>query len=332
MRWAEARERHLVQHGPEDPAAPEVVPVPTLQEFVPRFMDGYARANRLKPSSTASKETILRVHLLPVLGDKPLNAIGTEDVQRLKDKLGSYAAKTVNNVLTTLNVVLKVAVDWDVIPRVPCVIKLVRAQKTEASFYDFDAYDRLQRAAAPDPLAYLVVLLGGDAGLRCGEIMALEWRDVDVENRQLCVARAEWEGQVTMPKGGKLRYVPMTTRLTGALRASRHLRSPRVVCDPDGTSLTRRRVQTLVGRVCRRADVKPGVHILRHTFCSHLALRGVPPKAIQGLAGHEDLTTTQRYLHLTPESLVSAIRLLEQGRGEIVEAEPATAAIAGFAG
>jgi len=52
------------------------------------------------------------------------------------------------------------------------------------------------------------------------------------------------------------------------------------------------------------------VHILRHTFCSHLAMRGAPARAIQELAGHEDLGTTQRYMHLNPATIESAIRLL----------------------
>jgi site-specific recombinase XerD len=57
--------------------------------------------------------------------------------------------------------------------------------------------------------------------------------------------------------------------------------------------------------------VRPGVHILRHTFCSHLAMRGAPARAIQDLAGHQDLLTTQRYMHLSPAAIESAIRLLE---------------------
>ena len=55
-----------------------------------------------------------------------------------------------------------------------------------------------------------------------------------------------------------------------------------------------------------------GVHILRHTFCSHLAMRGAPARAIQELAGHTDLSMTQRYMHLSPAALDAAIRLLEQ--------------------
>jgi integrase len=51
---------------------------------------------------------------------------------------------------------------------------------------------------------------------------------------------------------------------------------------------------------------------MRHSFCSHLAMRGAPAKAIQELAGHRDLSTTQRYMHLSPAAVEGAIRLLEQ--------------------
>ena len=55
--------------------------------------------------------------------------------------------------------------------------------------------------------------------------------------------------------------------------------------------------------------------MLRHTFCSHLAMRGAPARAIQELAGHVDLSMTQRYMHLSPAALDAAIRLLEQPNG-----------------
>ena len=60
------------------------------------------------------------------------------------------------------------------------------------------------------------------------------------------------------------------------------------------------------------ATAQDGLHILRHTFCPHLAMRGAPPRAIQELAGHRELGMTQRYMHLGPASLDSAIRLLDQ--------------------
>jgi integrase len=153
--------------------------------------------------------------------------------------------------------------------------------------------------------------------LRCGEMLALEWRDVDLMKRQLCVERSDWNGEVTSPKGGRLRYVPLTVRLTAALREHRHLRGARVLCQDDGTPLSRQQVQYRVKRVARKANVGDGVHVLRHTFCSHLAMRGAPARAIQELAGHSELGVTQRYTHLSPAALDAAIQLLD-GRGNIV--------------
>ncbi len=130
-----------------------------------------------------------------VLGDKRLDGIQTEDVQQLKSALGERAAKTVNNVLTVLSVMLRTAVEWGVIECVPCVMKLLRTTKNSASFHDFDEYERLVESARSDRRTQLVVLLGGEAGLRCGEIMAIEWSDVDLNKRQLCVARSEWKAE-----------------------------------------------------------------------------------------------------------------------------------------
>jgi len=148
QRWAEARERVLLVHGKPKPAKKEEVQEkPTLKEFAPRFVDGYAKANRLKPSGIAAKKSILGVHLIPLLGDKRLDQITTEDVQQLKATLGHRAAKTVNNVLTVLSVMLRTAVEWDVITRVPCAIKLLQTTKSAASFHDFEEYERLVEAA-----------------------------------------------------------------------------------------------------------------------------------------------------------------------------------------
>jgi site-specific recombinase XerD len=86
-----------------------------------------------------------------------------------------------------------------------------------------------------------------------------------------------------------------------------------VLCQPDGSPLSADSVKH-VERAARRAAIpQTGVHRLRHTFCSHLAMRGAPARAIQELAGHQDLVTTQRYMHLSPAALESAIRLLEMG-------------------
>jgi len=323
-RWGEAREREILFSGP--PAQRKEVP--TLEEFASRFISGYAEANRQKPSGIAAKRTILDRHLVPQLGSRRLCDIGNEDVQQLKSSLNDRAPKTVNNVLSVLNTLLRQGVEWDVLPEMPCRIRLLKVPGREMSFHDFKEFERLVEAARTiDSNTHLAVLLGGEAGLRCGEIMALEWDDIDLKRQpaHVVVQRSEWKGHVTVPKGGRPRRIPLTDRLGTALRSHKHLRGPRVVCRADGSSLSQTVVRGLVRKAARKAGLSStGVHILRHTFCSHLAMRGAAVRAIQKLAGHKDLSTTQVYMHLSPAALEDAIRLLDgdtpvRFRGGIVE-------------
>lgn len=73
----------------------------------------------------------------------------------------------------------------------------------------------------------------------------------------------------------------------------------------------------------RAGLAKQGVHILRHTFCSHLAMLGVPAIVIQRLAGHQNLMTTQRYMHLSPTATGQGVNALDRRllgvRGEVGE-------------
>jgi hypothetical protein len=92
------------------------------------------------------EETIIRVHLLPLLASKRLDAITSEDVQRMKSRLAERAVKTVNNVLRVLNTMLKKAVEWDVLEKMPCTVRLLPVPIPTASFHDFETYERLVTA------------------------------------------------------------------------------------------------------------------------------------------------------------------------------------------
>jgi integrase len=170
-----------------------------------------------------------------------------------------------------------------------------------------------------------------------GEIIALEQTDADHRRGLLTLARSDWCGEIGSPKGGKTRRLPMTKRLAHALSSIRHLRGPRALYQHDGEPVTETTLRSWMERAERAAGfpVTGHIHRLRHTFCSHLAMRGAPAKAIQELAGHADLSTTMRYMHLSPASLNQAIRLLEQpiaagsslpanARGETGDTAPAS--------
>ena len=293
--------------------APQRKEVPTLSAFMNRYMEGHAKANRLKASSIATKKSIFDDHLIPKLGPRRLDQITDEDIQRLKAALSDRNRKTVNNVLTVLSNVLRVAVKWKVLTVMPCAIDFYKVQNLLAPFYEFEEYERLIEAAGKiDTPTLVAILLGGDAGLRRGEIVALRRIDVDLRRRQLKVEVNDWKGIVDTHKSGRGRVVPLTDALFEALTKNRHLRGDRVLTLGDGSAVPGHTLRDWVERAQRRAGLLAtgNVHILRHTFCSHLAMRGAPAKAIQDLAGHQHLSTTMRYMHLSPSERERAIGLL----------------------
>ena len=82
----------------------------------------------------------------------------------------------------------------------------------------------------------------------------------------------------------------------------------------DGSEVTAKVLRGWMKSAQRLAGLKAtgNFHVLRHTFCSHLAMRGAPAKVIQELAGHAQLSTTMRYMHLSPGHKELAIQLLDR--------------------
>ncbi len=335
-RWGEAREAELLRAGPaartlQLPQPQEPKEVPTLRIFRDRYIEGYVDANRQKASTKAAVNRILRLHLEPHLGETRLDQVSDEQVQQLKGRLSKHSPKTVNNVLSVLTGMLRVAVKWRVIDRMPVDVDLLNVPPPAFRFYEFDDYARLVEAAAKvDKRAHVMVLLGGDAGLRRGEIISLRQHHVDLKRQQVTIALSDWEGIEDSPKGGRSRVVPMTRALSAALQGNRHLRGDRVLYGDEGLPVSPNVLRRWMAASQHRAGlaVDGGLHPLRHTFCSHLAMRGAPPKTIQELAGHTSLTTTMRYMHLSPDARREAIELLDRSRlapgtganfGDIVE-------------
>lgn len=320
-RWARDREVQIVaQGGLEKQVRKEV---PTLAEFAPRYIEEGARAKRQKPSTIVQKQRVIDYYLIPRFGSTPLDRIDDARVAKFQAELASLRAKTVNNILCVLSTLIKAALKWKVIDSIPCTIEPLKVQETEIEFYEPEVYEHLVAVARRiDPRIELLVLLGGDAGLRCGEIIALEQGDVDYERGFIHIQRSEWEGHVTPPKNGRSRRVDLTRRLAAALKSNRHLRGDRVLWRDDGfPKVTQVLLAKWMRRVQRHAgvEVTGGLHILRHTFCSRLAMAGAPALAIKEQAGHASIMTTQRYMHLSPKAKRRAVELLDEMVGEKME-------------
>ena len=299
-------------------AAAQVIPtIPTFGMFSEEFMHDEA------PTTSGymemkSKRSMLDRHLLPRFRDTPLDAINVRDIKRLIGDLRAMprSDKTVNNITTVLRTILLYAKEVEILDKVPR-ITLLKVPPQEFDFLDFDEYQVLLEGVRRDLTLQVAVLLGAEAGLRAGEIIGLQWQDVNFELNRLKVLRQFQQGRVLPPKWNSTREVQLTVRLARTLKAHRHLKGQWVLMRPapENGPWTKEVLRWQGERAYRLAKLpqpnKPW-HCLRHTFCSHLAMRGVHAKAIQELAGHKSLTTTMRYMHLTPSALQDAIKKLNE--------------------
>jgi integrase len=317
---AERREvMRVLNTGVAKVAAPPRKEVPTVEEFSKVFLALSEVDN--KPSSVESKATILRLHLLPVFRERRLDEVTYSAIQDFKVRKVSegLSKKTVNNYLTVLRRMLVVARKRGLIEKVP-EIEWLKVARQEFDFLDFDEAGRLVDAADGEWRA--MILLALRTGMRQGELLALRWQDVDLVAGRVVVRRSIVRGRVGTPKSGRAREIPLGREVLDSLKRQRHLRGELVFCDASGRGLTKGECKHPLWRACRRAGLRHiGWHVLRHTFASHLVMRGATLKAVQELLGHATIQMTMRYAHLTPDVASDAVRLLDGSCGSRVAAD-----------
>lgn len=293
----------------DDRVASDTRESPTMKEFAERFLGTYAVTNN-KPSEVESKRTILRVHLVPELGDLTIDRIGPPEIEAYKAKKvnAQLSRKTVNNHLTVLRKLLATAVEWRELAALPA-IKWMKPPPPEFDFLTFE--EAAELIAAADPAWRAMILVACRTGLRLGELLALRWVDVDLEGGRLVVRRAVSRGVVGTPKNGRTREVGLSNQATGALRDHAR-RGPLVFSARDGSMLTKGATKWPLWSASKAAGIRRiGWHVLRHTFASHLVMRGAPIKTVQELMGHSTIEMTMRYAHLSPDARREAVELLD---------------------
>ena len=275
------------------------------------FLAVYAAVHN-KPSEVAAKTTILRRHLLPVFGPRPLSSIKAQDIERYKARklAQGCARKSINNQLAVLSRLLRLAEEWELLPRAPRV-KQIATSDPDFVFLDF--HDSEALLAAAEPGWHGIILFGLRTGLRLGELRALRWQDLGLAGRKVLVRRAAWNSTIGSPKGGRPREVPLSEEVLAMLRSLPEPASPSALVfgHPSGRMYNRNEMKWPLWRACKAAGLrKIGWHALRHSFASQLVMRGVPLKAVQELLGHRDIRTTMRYAHLSPQSRREAVERL----------------------
>ncbi len=176
-------------------------------------------------------------------------------------------------------------------------VKAPRGVRSVAvKFYDRAAMRRLYRA---NPARAPLWLFMAHTGLRRGEINGLAKSSV-IAGRLLVESDPDETG-AGRTKSGKWRTVLLNRYARWALR---HLPDPLVSAHKDTVS-------TWFASDAAIAGIRGHLHRLRHTFCAHMVIAGVPLRRVQLPAGHADYATTEKYYaHLTPEGNDDAVRTI----------------------
>ncbi|MFA5471671.1 MAG: site-specific integrase [Acholeplasmataceae bacterium] len=280
----------------------------TLKEFSEKWMESYVKVNN-KPSEIKNKTTYLRSCLLPFFGSKRLNEISSLNIEEFKAvQLKRLKPKTINGQIGTLLKCLRTAVDWGELDKVP-IFRPLRCDPEKFDYLNEEEANRLLGAAS-EPYK-TAILLALHTGMRLGELMALNWTNVDFEKRQIIVKDNFSVGVLGSTKGNKIRYIPMTQGLYDRLMATTS-KTGFVLKGPDGLRFRPECSRTSIHTICDKAKLRQiGWHKLRHTFASRLAEKGVNPIVIKELMGHSDIRTTMKYAHLGQHTLRDAIKTLE---------------------
>lgn len=263
-----------------------------------------------KPSTLVDYRSVLEAHLLPAFGDLRLEDITTRSIETWRSRLGGEREKplsnrTRNKALTILGGVLERARKVYGLQSNPArdVEKLrERYDATSFAFYSPEEVQSLARAAMSEQDSALF-LTAAFTGMRRGELIALRWREVDFERAAIRVSASFSNRELTQPKSGHARVVPMIPELAAALA---RLGQRDNYTGPDDLVFAGERGVFLDGSALRRrfvaaqkqARLRPiRFHDLRHTFGT-LAVRGADSIVeLQAWMGHAEVRTTMRYTH-----------------------------------
>jgi integrase len=306
----------VIQPEPE-PAAD----VLTLRTYAAEWL--LTIAGRLKASTIGFYSDNLDHHVLPLLGDRPIGEIKRGDCITLITTLRGKGLKirTIRGVVRTLSTVLTQATDegkLDSNPALNLRNYLKRGDEAETEIDPFDAADAehfAETARQHFPKWHPFVLCGLRTGMRLGELLGLEWGDIDWRSRTIKVRRNWTRGAITTPKNHQRRTVRMSPKLTVTLRLWRRqlrkqflkdgLPRPEIIFPSEiGTNLDDSNVRKMFRAICEKAELRHrSPHDMRHTFATLSLLEGAPLAYVSKQLGHADKAITLRvYTHWLPDS------------------------------
>ena len=292
-----------------------------FRDYAVKWLSDYAMVS-VKHSTYISYESMVRLHLNPVFGNQYLHRITTADLQRFvsekvtKDRL---SPKSAANILVLVREMFKHAVVWGYARRDPSLyVKRPRVEQEEMDFLTPQEIRLFLDHVRPEQ--YGLFLTAVMTGARRGELLALQWGDIDWNANQISVRRSIYRGEFVAPKSkNSIRRIVMSPTLRRVLaqhrdqgkRSSHDL----LFCNGNGMPLD---PENLVKREFHAALDRAGLrrirfHDLRHSYASLLIAQGENIKFIQSQLGHSSAKTTlDRYGHLMPNLENDAARRLDE--------------------
>jgi integrase len=278
--------------------------IPTLQQYSKVYLSECVAIR--KPRGAAETERILKSYLLEELGHLRLDEVKQQHVTRLQGRLleGKLKPKTVNNICVVLSAVLGYAQKNQLIDKPPITFTLKVGRREVRTISQEDCAKLL--AACKTSLDQAAVLLAAECGLRIGEIRALTWEVINLQQGSIRIVRSmDAKNNVTPTKTGDEREVPLSPRLREVLPSLAGIDNY-IFGDHLSYYGWRERLIRIYKSVAVDVPELPW-HCLRHYYCTHLGRSGVPIRVVQALAGHRQITTTQRYMHTDREAMQSAV-------------------------
>lgn len=284
------------------------------------------RCAYLKPATVRRYEYLLQRHILPELGGMPLSRITASVInaflsRKIKsgriDGTGGLSPTYAGNILQVINAILTYASEEKLCPPMQIHIKKPSATSKQIQLLSQTQAKRLISTIGTDPDATEIgILIALYAGLRIGEICALSWEDVDLENKVITVrhtvsriSATERSGQKSMlvldsPKtASSLRTIPMCSSLHRILmRYKSHALSTFVV-STDDRFVSPRTYEYRFHRVLKKCQL-PNIHFhaLRHTFATRCVEQSVDIKSLSEILGHaSEVITLRTYIHSSME-------------------------------
>jgi integrase len=171
---------------------------------------------------------------------------------------------------------------------------------------------------SPVPIAYLISAL---AGLRPGEVLPLEWADVDLARNTITVQRNYRNGEISLPKSGKGRQVPIVPYLHRELTAWREKVPDAVLVCPPLRRTTRgetcflgmQMIKKMLDQACDACEIARGdfYDLGRRSFATLAGKAGLSPYRLKEIMGHRSIETTMRYIRFTNELTEAEVNALD---------------------